>query len=187
MWSELSKYINNPVTLFVIGWLVIYLFLVFFIFFYRYFTLKKWIKDEKRALNYYILKREVSELSFLWECASNLKTTNPVIYDGCIEEAKQEASSGLTFLGIVASTAPFIGLFGTVVGILTAFANLKDAATLQYVAPAIADALIATAIGILVAVPAYSFHQILDRKVDELIAFMELEKDAYLSDETRKF
>jgi len=186
MLPEISKYINNPISLIVIGWLAIYLFLVFLIFFYRYFSLKSWIKEEKRALNYYILRREVSEYSFLWECASKLKSTNPIIYDGCIEEAKQDANGGLTFLGIVASTAPFIGLFGTVVGILTAFANLKGAATLQFVAPAIADALIATAVGILVAVPAYSFHQILDKKVDELIALLKLEKDAYLSDEPKR-
>ncbi|HIQ50696.1 MAG TPA: MotA/TolQ/ExbB proton channel family protein, partial [Nautiliaceae bacterium] len=78
-------------------------------------------------------------------------------------------------------TAPFIGLFGTVVGILNAFASMKSVTTINMIAPAIADALIATAIGIIVAVPAYSFHQILEKKVEDLISLLEMQKDFYLS------
>jgi biopolymer transport protein ExbB/TolQ len=184
MLSEISKFVNNPVSLIVIGWLGIYFFLVFFLFFYRWFVLNSWIKEETKALELFLARGEPSDRSFLVECATRLERDGggrkDLLYDGCIEEAKQEAMGGLTFLGIVASTSPFIGLFGTVVGILTAFANLKGPATLQYVAPAIADALVATAVGILVAVPAYSFHQILDKKVEDLLALLHLEKDAYL-------
>jgi biopolymer transport protein ExbB/TolQ len=183
MLSDLSKFVNNPISLIVIGWLGFYLFMVFLIFFYRFFVLNGWIKDETKALEFFVVRGEPSDRSFLIECSARIKGKDDhshLLFDGCIEEAKREASTGLTFLSIVASTAPFIGLFGTVVGILTAFANLKGAATLQYVAPAIADALVATAVGILVAVPAYSFHQILDKKVEDLLAILHLEKDAYL-------
>jgi len=87
----------------------------------------------------------------------------------------------LIFLSIVASTSPFIGLFGTVIGILKAFANMKSVTTINMIAPSIADALIATAIGIVVAIPAYSFHQILANKVEYLISTLKMQKDIYLS------
>ena len=63
---------------------------------------------------------------------------------------------GVTFLATVASAAPFIGLFGTVWGIMTAFHGLGQAAstTIQAVAPGISEALIATAIGLAAAIPA---------------------------------
>ena len=62
----------------------------------------------------------------------------------------------MTFLATTASVAPFIGLFGTVWGVMTSFAGLANAntATLRAVAPGIADALIATAFGLFAAIPA---------------------------------
>lgn len=62
----------------------------------------------------------------------------------------------LTFLASTASAAPFVGLFGTVVGILIAFRDLAAAetATLKAVGPGIADALLATAVGLFAAIPA---------------------------------
>ena len=67
------------------------------------------------------------------------------------------------------------------VGILTAFQGMQSVSTLNMIAPAIADALIATAVGIIVAVPAYSFHQILSKKVEDLISTLKIQKDIYLS------
>ncbi|MBF0142513.1 MAG: protein TolQ [Magnetococcales bacterium] len=63
---------------------------------------------------------------------------------------------GLTFLATVGSTSPFIGLFGTVWGIMNAFRGLAGAkaTTLTMVAPGIAEALVATAMGLLAAIPA---------------------------------
>lgn len=62
----------------------------------------------------------------------------------------------LTWLATIAATSPFVGLFGTVMGVIEAFHGLgtAGAATLRAVAPGIADALIATAAGLFVAVPA---------------------------------
>lgn len=64
--------------------------------------------------------------------------------------------SRMTFLATTASVAPFVGLFGTVWGVMTSFASLANAnvATLRAVAPGIADALIATAFGLFAAIPA---------------------------------
>jgi biopolymer transport protein TolQ len=63
---------------------------------------------------------------------------------------------GITFLATVASAAPFIGLFGTVWGIMTAFHGLSQAksSTIQAVAPGISEALVATAVGLAAAIPA---------------------------------
>jgi len=64
--------------------------------------------------------------------------------------------AGLSFLATVGSTAPFIGLFGTVWGIIDAFQNigLTQNTSLATVAPGIAEALVATAFGLLAAIPA---------------------------------
>lgn len=83
----------------------------------------------------------------------------------------------LTFLATVASGAPFIGLFGTVWGIMTAFEDIgkTGSASLAVVAPGISEALIATAVGLLAAIPAAWFYNYLQRQIDEeeatLVAF----------------
>jgi biopolymer transport protein TolQ len=79
------------------------------------------------------------------------------------ESARLE--KGVTFLATTASAAPFIGLFGTVWGIMNAFHGLGDAksSTLQAVAPGISEALVATAIGLAAAIPAaiaYNFFTV---------------------------
>ena len=79
---------------------------------------------------------------------------------------------GLTFLASVASAAPFIGLFGTVWGIMNAFNSLSSATntTLQAVAPGISEALVATAIGLVAAIPAavaYNFFAVRVRRFRE--------------------
>ena len=77
---------------------------------------------------------------------------------------------GLGFLASVASASPFIGLFGTVWGIMATFQNLGDAksASLAVVAPGIAAALIATAMGLAVAIPAVMAYNALLARIDEL-------------------
>jgi len=164
-----------------LGWLGLYLFFVFFVFFYKYFSLTSWIKKEERALEALLNTNMFSLKSSLKPCIENAKVVNKYTFDACIQAVKKKSTRGLTFLSIVASTAPFIGLFGTVVGILTAFSHMQSVTTINMIAPAIADALIATAVGILVAVPAYSFHQILAKKVEDLIATLKMQRDIYLS------
>lgn len=73
----------------------------------------------------------------------------------------------LTFLATVGSTAPFIGLFGTVWGIMNSFQNIgaQGAASLATVAPGISEALIATAIGLAAAIPAVIAYNYFIQKV----------------------
>ncbi len=177
----LYKILSNPINVVVLGWLGIYLFFTFFVFIYKYLSLIFWIKKEEEALNVLLLSDVFPQNSSLYSCISRAKNINKYAFNACIESAKKKATSGLIFLSVVASTAPFIGLFGTVVGILNAFAGMQSVTTINMIAPAIADALIATAVGIIVAVPAYSFHQILSKKVEDLIATLKMQRDMYLS------
>jgi biopolymer transport protein ExbB/TolQ len=178
---EISKILSNPINVFVLGWLGIYLFFVFFVFFYKYFSLTSWIKKERESLNALLMSGNISGTSSFKRCIDKSANESELAFDACIEAAKTQASGGLTFLSIVASTSPFIGLFGTVIGILTAFSSMQSVTTINMIAPAIADALVATAVGIIVAVPAYSFHQILSKKVEDLISLLKMQKDFYLS------
>ena len=73
-----------------------------------------------------------------------------------IEKQVSKISKGYTFLATVGSTAPFIGLFGTVWGIMNSFQSIAISrnTSLAIVAPGIAEALFATALGLLAAIPA---------------------------------
>ncbi len=81
----------------------------------------------------------------------------------------------LTFLATTASTAPFIGLFGTVWGIMNAFRGLSvtQSSSIQAVAPGIAEALIATAVGLSAAIPAVMAYNYFSRQVKVLAFDME--------------
>ncbi len=82
------------------------------------------------------------------------------------EEEKLEKH--LPFLATVGSVTPYIGLFGTVIGIMNSFISLagQSQATLQVVAPGIAEALIATAMGLFAAIPAVVAYNRYSTKVD---------------------
>jgi len=78
--------------------------------------------------------------------------------------------NNLFFLAIVSSTATFIGLFGTVWGIMTSFQTVAMAknATIAVVAPGIAEALFATAVGLVAAVPASVFYSFLTTRLNSI-------------------
>lgn len=81
----------------------------------------------------------------------------------------------LTFLATTGSTSPFIGLFGTVWGIMTAFEGIgkTGSASLAVVAPGIAEALVATAIGLVAAIPAVMAYNHFQHKIRVLINEMD--------------
>ncbi|PPD04487.1 MAG: protein TolQ [Methylobacter sp.] len=82
----------------------------------------------------------------------------------------------LPFLATVGSTSPYVGLFGTVWGIMNSFRSLGNVqqATLAQVAPGIAEALIATAIGLFAAIPAVISYNRFSTRLDRLIGRYEL-------------
>lgn len=89
-------------------------------------------------------------------------------------------SSYLAFLATTGSATPFIGLFGTVWGIMTSFHDIgmRGSASLAIVAPGISEALVATAAGLAVAIPAVIFYNYFSSKV----IFCENEMDVFATD-----
>jgi len=87
---------------------------------------------------------------------TNLNERMANILEGNIEKQISKIDKGFTFLATVGSTAPFIGLFGTVWGIMNSFQSIAISrnTSLAIVAPGIAEALFATALGLLAAIPA---------------------------------
>ena len=104
---------------------------------------------------------------------------NPVALERAAQTASSEAltsmESRMTWLATIAAIAPFIGLFGTVMGIIDAFHGLgtAGAATLRAVAPGISEALITTAAGLVVAIPAVVGYNQLTARLREFAARMD--------------
>jgi len=100
-----------------------------------------------------------------------------------IVDEQQRAGKMMTLLGSIASSAPFIGLFGTVWGILDAFLRIgrEKSASLPVVAPAIGEALITTAVGLFAAIPALIFYNLLNRRLDDLHDELESASDAWVA------
>lgn len=96
----------------------------------------------------------------------------------------QDLERGLSFLATTGSSAVYIGLFGTVIGIIQAFQGIARSgnASLAVVAPGIAEALIATAVGLVAAIPATIFYNHYSAKVDAIVASMR-RFDAQLRDD----
>jgi len=168
---------SNAITIFVLGWLSIYFIITVWVYVARYLTLKRAIRLEEDSLESLVMgSRSVANGSFLEGC---LGEGGRDFLNMCKSIAEKEATKSLAVLSVIASTSPFIGLFGTVVSILITFSELGNTTTasLNVIAPAISEALIATAAGILVAIPAYSANVLLKRKAYELISYIEQQID----------
>ena len=101
-----------------------------------------------------------------------LSSTSVKVMKVALSREIDAMESQLNFLATVGSTAPYVGLFGTVWGIMDAFLALRDVqyATLSLVAPGIAEALIATAMGLFAAIPAVIAYNRFRDRVERLIS-----------------
>jgi biopolymer transport protein ExbB/TolQ len=156
---------------------------------YRYFTLSSEHKNEELKLD--ALRRGNIDLHNGFVFCKNKINPDRIseeILNSFKNDYLKDVTAYLTTLSIIASTSPFIGLFGTVVSILESFAKFgtETKVTLNVIAPAISEALIATAAGIFVATFAYSFHQILKRKAFELVTSIESQSDIVVSNKKSK-
>lgn len=97
------------------------------------------------------------------------------VADRAIAGEARAARALMWLLAFIAAGAPFIGLFGTVYGIMDAFIRIGAAktASLPVVAPAIGEALITTAIGLAAAIPAVFFYNWLDKSVGDFVIDLE--------------
>ncbi len=101
--------------------------------------------------------------------------------DVAIAKEAEELQKGLPVLATVGSTAPFVGLFGTVWGIMHAFIGIAEQqnTNLAVVAPGIAEALLATGLGLLAAIPAVIFYNKLSADSDRIVAGYEAFADEF--------
>ena len=93
----------------------------------------------------------------------------------------EKLESSLPTLATIGSTSPYIGLLGTVIGIMLSFHALSDVtqATIALVAPGISEALIATAMGLFAAIPAVIFYNKFSDKVERIYAQYDAFKDEF--------
>ncbi|MFD3191697.1 protein TolQ [Sedimentitalea sp. HM32M-2] len=101
--------------------------------------------------------------------------------DVAINKESESLQKGLPVLATVGSTAPFVGLFGTVWGIMNAFIEIAEQqnTNLAVVAPGIAEALLATGLGLLAAIPAVIFYNKLSADSDRIVAGYEAFADEF--------
>jgi biopolymer transport protein ExbB len=127
---------------------------------------------------YPALETQVAVRAF--ECRSRGVKAMREAMEGFLVSQRQHLDRGLVVLGTLGNNAPFIGLFGTVVGIIMAFKNLADnpAGGPSVVMAGISEALVATAIGLLVAIPAVisfnAFNRIVKRRMQNAEAVMKM-------------
>jgi len=101
--------------------------------------------------------------------------------DVAIAKESDRLQRGLPVLATVGSTAPFVGLFGTVWGIMNAFIEIAEQqnTNLAVVAPGIAEALLATGLGLLAAIPAVIFYNKLSADSDRIVSGYEAFADEF--------
>ncbi len=174
---------SSVITIFGLALLSCYFITLFSIFIYKYFSLSSLIEKEEYTLQLLISKGFSSHYdSKLCKCINDA-THSKELFNACEISIIKDASNGVSWLSIISSTSPFIGLFGTVVGILESFSKFAGETKVGFgdIAPAISEALVATAAGIFVAIFAYSFHQIIVRKIYEFNVIVKAESDIIIA------
>ncbi|MGX2981774.1 MotA/TolQ/ExbB proton channel family protein [Helicobacter sp. 23-1045] len=185
----MSNFLSDigPVTWAVLAWLSLYFVINIWIFIWRIIKLNDVMRIEKDTLDLLLSARTPLPNAVFFKIfdENNISENILKVYK---LKAVSYATIGLSMLSIISSTAPFIGLFGTVVEILEAFYHLGGEGKVSFdiIAPIISKALIATAFGILTAIPAYSFYIILRRKVYQIGSFLDMQINVMLSAPPKK-
>lgn len=126
--------------------------------------------------------RIVAELAKRQRTAgSNTELLKSVARRAIVAE-QQRASVLMPTLSSIASASPFVGLFGTVWGIMEAFVKIgvEKSASLPVVAPAIGEALIATAVGLVAAIPATVAFNYIDQRMQDLLGELDASSDGWV-------
>jgi biopolymer transport protein ExbB/TolQ len=115
------------------------------------------------------LEAEVLRASLRWAQGG------PAAFEASIEgemtKRRRELERGMTLLGTLGNNAPFVGLLGTVIGVIVAFADLADGANkvqMDKVMGGIAEALIATGVGLFVAIPAVVAYNVFQKRIGDI-------------------
>lgn len=114
----------------------------------------------------------------------SLKTIEQIdrAFDSYVVERRKELERGLPVLGTLGSTTPFVGLLGTILGIIVSFGELsRGAGSTNTVMFSLAEALILTAVGLIVAIPAVVAYNYFGKKVKSILSEAQGLKDLYLA------
>ncbi len=115
------------------------------------------------------VEAEVLRASLRW--AQGGPGTLEAAIDGEMTKRRRDLERGMTLLGTLGNNAPFIGLLGTVIGVIVAFADLGDGqgkVQIGKVMSGIAEALVATGVGLFVAIPAVVAFNIFQKKIGDI-------------------
>jgi len=203
--DPLSLIANASGPVFFVVWLLIGASVaVWFIAALKFMQLRRWTKAEKafeEEANRALSAQEVFELaklhaespgariaSALQERATSanphaLAALLPSVARRALVTEEKRASTMMPSLASIGSASPFIGLFGTVYGIMDAFLRIgrEKSASLPVVAPAIGEALIATAIGLFAAIPAVVAYNAIAKRLDDLMAGVEASTEGWVA------
>jgi len=148
--------------------------------FKKYFLIKEIIKQENIVKRFI---RQGGKISDIASYSSQLQYSPTAIFFSkanqnkqlYIEETRTELSKGLTLLASIGANAPFIGLFGTVVGIMNAFSKIGSSGStnITVIAPGISEALITTAAGLFVAIPAVFAYNLIKNRINDIMLGVE--------------
>jgi len=185
---------SGPVGLSVMAVLALFSVLSWAIIFAKWFSLRGMLRHNGQFINQFW---QTKDLNLLLGPQNNLSPSAQVFRDGVHEFERQKgkskdkddaflvieramarsgrheikkAESSLSLLATIGAISPFIGLFGTVVGIMSSFMQIGQAgnANLSTVAPGIAEALLATALGLFAAIPAVMAYNLFQTKLRSL-------------------
>jgi biopolymer transport protein TolQ len=146
---------------------------------------EKFFIDQKRQSHHFglsqifiIVHEEFKKFENLKESENTIAKSIQII----ISRQEEKLEEGLSFLSTVASVSPFIGLFGTVWGVMNAFSGLAQLSqvSINAVAPGISEALVATALGLFAAIPALISYNWSVKSIDSIIKGYENFSDELL-------
>ncbi len=150
---------------------------------YKWILFRSILKKNSKFLNYFIQNPDKSSGLARVAQSNESLVSNIYILDQrsyasaatFLDTITKSMESGFSWISSIGATSPFIGLFGTVWGIINAFSNIgaAESVSIATVAPGISEALITTAAGIFVAVPAVIGYNLLHTSFSSIIREME--------------
>lgn len=197
--DPISLVVNASGPVFVVVWLlVIASVLVWFITALKMMQLRRWRSAEMRFEEAALAAHDADTLFDVARkhrdapgarivAELQKRRDNPRVLESAAKRAlvreQDSAGSMMPTLASIGAASPFVGLFGTVYGIMDAFLRIgrEKSASLPVVAPAIGEALIATAIGLFAAIPAVVAYNALNRRMESLLDSIEASAGGWVS------
>lgn len=138
-----------------------------------------WVEMAEKSLDYGVIGILVlMSIISLWLFLERLMTYNSIRYSDydSKEELELDLSDNLNTIATIGSNAPYVGLLGTVLGIMITFYSLGDVGSVdpKAIMRGLALALKATAMGLAVAIPSIVFYNILVRKMEKIVTLYEI-------------